>query len=344
MNVGSHGPPYSDSSGASQSKRTHDGSKLRMRDDSAFNKACIVSPGLERKRVSSFIAQTGARHVLLVYFGDQPASGSSSYPGALLAQLAKVREELRKDLLREVPKVEEIKCPELSVDAVAAFTLALAERLRKEGVQRISVGLGSGHTLFKLGAFIAASLDGSIDLKYGHAYDYLEIHAVKVAKVVEGMSQSDLARLGPLEAPLRELLEFARDGGSGQTVVPAYVQGLTLPPLQPSDLDVLTTLVSSGGACGSYAELGRLVNARNSHWVRDVQLSRGLKATPGATSTQNARTCIRELRSHVLVELEARGLLTKTKGEKEVQITITDLGRYLETITLKKLEVQKKLG
>ena len=138
----------------------------------------FVSIGLERKRVWSYLTIQGMDKVILVYFIDT-RNGMPHTTEGLSAVLERHRDLMKEKLEENGIDIDVLELPIIKTD-IQEICSRLHEKIRdirgEDPSSEIILGVGTGHTTYKLACFLLASLGSRENLKirYFETSEYLD--------------------------------------------------------------------------------------------------------------------------------------------------------------------------
>jgi len=283
--------------------------------------AHIVSIGLEQRRVSTYIPKIGADKIVIIYFkiDEKQTSNNSIYgfKSSLLARLEENRKKFKIKMENELGlKVTEVPLSSFEINDICFKIYEVIEDLKAEGYQTIYLNLSTGHTLFKIAAYILTCYDPMVKASYGFVHDYL---ADKINTVLEKNKEWILSNEDQLpkdlKQDLKELYNFVQEGHTGITTDVLTIPKIPMPKLEDPEKWILD-LVSEHGEIPGIFIAEEIISKR----------PKCLRHHLNENGKEKAKALTRPLGNRELSSLINKGYLEKINKGNRVLYRLTDAG------------------
>jgi len=295
----------------------------------------FVSVGLEQKRVWSYLTRQGMDKVILVYFVET-RNGMVERTEGLSAVLEHHRDLMKEKLSKNGIDFEILELPIMKTD-IQKICSKLHERIREirrdDPTAEIILGVGTGHTTYKLACFLLASLDSDENLKirYFETSEYLDSRLDPIIRdykktLDKGLPEDEEKRheiYRDFFEGFKEISEFASEGWTGSASNIIDVKRMPRPSLTDVEIQILKYLVENGvkGKIGKVKYLAEFLLEKQPSWY-------SMPKSAGKENKGNEiRSITNNLRRTHLKALEMKDCVKIEKEGQRTTVEITDFGR-----------------
>lgn len=286
-------------------------------------KAHIVSIGLEQRRVSTQIPRIGADKVVIIYFNTSEKNMTQgSFRGfekSLVSRLEDNRTRFKARMEEIGYQVEEVPIESFEIKEMCIKLNDVIKKLESEGYNSINVSLSTGHTTFKIAAYIISCYYSSVTVWYGFTHDYLDdkVNTLLDKYKIWITSSEKVDIPGDLKENLKEIYEFVQEGHTGQTKNVVRIPKMPLPELVDSERWILELIHRNGG------------NILSTKFIAEQILDARPKCFHHHLKTKvkdKIRALSQQLGKQELYDLEKKGYIHKEKRGNRQAVSITDAG------------------